>query len=121
MNNYTLELDKKKQKSLAQAEKIEELELNLTKERQKAKRFWCDRCDQQLAHEDALEKDVKINRLLRQLQSLQTASEEQKFDTPPSHSFDHKVEVWDTTAIPRRGKAPPVHLLTSEGLDELWE
>ena len=117
-----LELYEEKQKSLAQAEKIEELELNLTKERQKAKRFWRDRCDQQLAHEDALEKkDVEINRLLRQLQSLQTAREEQKFDKPLRHSFDHKGEERDATATRQRGKALPVHLFTGERSDELWD
>jgi len=31
------------------------------------------------------------------------------------------VEVRDTTAIPRQGKALPVHLFTGEGSDELWD
>ena len=121
MNNYTLS-SWNLTKRIRNAEKIEELELNLTKERQKVKRFWRDRCDQQLAHEDALEKNnVKINCLSRQLQSLQMACEEQKFDTPPSYSFDYKVEVQNTTVTPRRGKAHPVHLFTGEGSDELWD
>ena len=56
-----------------QAEKIKQLEHGLAKERQKAKKFWLEKCKQQLAYKDALEvKDDEIKQLTKQLHSLKT-------------------------------------------------
>ena len=113
-----LALEEEKQKSLDHVERIKELQQSLAKERQKAKRFWREKCDQQLAHEDALEKkDDEINRLSRQLQCVK--DEDKKFDTPLTN--DRREEILDVPTVSRRGKAPPVHLFTGEGSDELWD
>ena len=62
-------------KSLERAEEIKQLQLSLDKEKQKAKRFWHLKCDQQLAHEEALEeKDNKIARLTKLL-SIKTTGD----------------------------------------------
>ena len=44
-----------------QTEKLEELRATLAKEKQKAKRIWRQKCEQQLSHEEAIdEKDMEI-------------------------------------------------------------
>ena len=97
-----LALEEEKQKSLEQVEKIKELEQSLAKERQKAKRFWREKCDQQLVHEDALEKkDEEIKRLERQLHCIKTGVVDQKSDTFLTNNFDRRGEILDVTAVPR--------------------
>jgi len=110
-----------KQKSLEQVEKIKELQQSLAKEKQKAKQFWREKCDQQLAHEDALEKkDDKIKLLSRQLQYVKI-DQEKKCNTPLTNNSNLRGEILDVPTVSQREMAPPVHLFTVEGSDELWD
>jgi len=72
------------------------------------------KCDQQLAHEEALEE--KIARLTTLL-SNRTASAEQ---TNPLSLDCSDVELTVPVTV-RQGKAPPVHLFSGDCTEESWD
>lgn len=92
--------------------------MSLDKEKQKAKRFWHLKCDQQPAHEEALEeKDNEIAQLTKLL-SIKTTGDKRTNMPLVSDSYDKESSAPIT---PRHGKAPPVHLFSGDSLEDSWD
>ena len=117
LHTVQLMLDDERQKLFERAEEIKRFVLNLDKEKQKSKRFWRLKCDQQLAHEEALEeRDNEIVRLNKLINSRTT----DKRTNVSLASGDYKEES-SVSITPRRGKVPPVNLFCGENLDDSWD
>ena len=102
-------MEDERRKSLERAEEIKQLQLSLDKEKQKAKRFWHLKCDQQLAHEEALEEKDKEIAWLTNLLSTKTTGDKRTCFSSAISSYEDKSSV---SVIPRHGKVPPVHLFS---------
>ena len=117
----------------------------LDKEKQKSKRFWCEKCEQLLTYEEHLEaKDAEISLLKAQLIAATARSSSERVDrvilsphrvegdvsrptfsetkldsslTSHGSSIEQTVQISTT----RRGKAPPIEPFAGEGVDMLFE
>ena len=121
-------LDEERASGREKDTEIETLKGMLAKEKQRVKRHWRERCEQLMAHEEALEeKDVEIMSLKGRILSLNNARPVEEVSAEqaeqPSHTTDSPLqglttlsshEVPETTSIARRGKAPPVEPYTGE-------
>ena len=109
-------VEDERRKSLVAAETIQQLQSSLEKEKLKAKRFWRLKCDQQLAHEEALEeKDNEIARLTKFLSNKTTSAEQ----TNPLTIGCSDVELTVPVTV-QRGKAPPVHLFSGDRTEDSY-
>ena len=125
-------------------EQIRGLQAALDKEKQKSKRFWCEKCEQLLTYEEHLEvKDAEIALLKAQLIAATASSSSEhaervvlsphrvegnvsrpilnaaRLDSPLTSrgSIEQTVQISTT----RRGKAPPIEPFAGEGVDMLFE
>lgn len=119
-----------------------ELQHSLEKERQKSRRFWRQKCEVMLAHEDALEEKEAIIATLQRSQAVEsrrTSVSETLVDQPAPPLLDNVLlsHVPDTsqptircrgdmgTVITsgqvRRGKAPPVECFSGDDADVTWD
>lgn len=111
---------------------VERLTAALSKQTEKAKRFWRLRCEQMLTHDEAMQaKEIEIASLHAQLAAARThegrsmgltASVETVHDgsSEPSATPSSRHDT-STLQLSRKGKAPPVDLFTGENSDVLWE
>lgn len=83
----------KQRKSLERAEEIKQLQLSLDKEKLKAKRFWHLKCDQQLAHEEALEEKDNEIAWLTKLLSIKTIGDKRTNMSLVSGSYDEECSA----------------------------
>ena len=96
---------------------IIQLQEALAKEKGKVKRIWREKCDQHLAHKEAIDsKDLEIVSLKTRLLS-QTISPLPK--APSSH--DSSIIISTPVQSHHRGKAPPVDAFSAENEDERWD
>ena len=89
----------------------------LAREKQKVKRIWREKCDQQLAHEEAIDsKDLEIATLKTRLLSQTTSPLHEEHNSPGG-------SMLTSTPAPsyHRGKAPPVDQFSAENEDECWD
>ena len=94
------------------------MQLSLDREKQKAKRFLHLKCDQQLAHEEALEeKDKEITQLTNLLSTKTTGDKRTSFSLAIS-SYEDESSV---SVIPRCRKAPPVNLFSGDSSEDVWD
>ena len=81
------------------------------------KRIWREKCDQQLAHEKAIDsKDLEIATLKTRLLSQTTSPLHEEHNSPDG-------SMLTSTPAPsyHRGKAPPVDQFSAENEDERWD
>ena len=131
-----LALDGEEHKSAVQLIELTSVREALTREKQKVKRMWRQRCEQLLTHEDQQEaKDAEIRALKMELARLRVPRERvSEHSTTPVHNPVTVTNVGDSTAperlqgetagrtrTSRVGKAPPVDTFTGENCDVLWE
>ena len=111
--------------SAMMAEEIDRLKQALAKESQKAKKFWKQKCDLMLRHEDEIDgKDTEIAVLKTRILAISASRVEQTSDTaslPGSGDMVLSTAGYNLGGHTRRGKAPPVEPFTGERPDVLWE
>ena len=109
---------------------IATLENQLATEKQPVKRYWREKCEQLLAHEESLEeKETEITLLKARILSLTSGTNEAlTYVTPITvDSVQQELmlqapqEVGSSITIARQGKAPPIDTFTGENCDVLWE
>ena len=113
-------LDAERRRCEQQNTELDEARSALEKEKRKVKRIWRDKCEQQLAHEEAIdEKDMEIARLKARLLALTSPA------SAPTSGGSVTREAEEETSIPssshRRGKAPPIDPFSAESPDEQWD
>ena len=105
------------------AEEVDRLKQAFVKESLKAKKFWKQRCEQMLKHEEEIDaKDTEIALLKARLLALETNRKE-TVDTTSRHGTGDTVPSAVEHSIGGhtcRGKAPPVEPFTGEKQDVLW-
>ena len=90
----------------------------LAKEKQKVKRVWREKCEQQLSHEEAIDrKDMEIARLKARL--LAVTSPPSPPTSPGSSIRVVEDEPRRLSSSHRRGKAPSIDSFSAESPDEL--
>ena len=103
-----------------QDEELDRLRATLTKEKQKAKRIWREKCEQQLSHEEAIYgKDMEIARLKGHLLGVTSPSSPPM--SPGSSICIIEEELHRLSLSHQWGKALPINLFTAESLDEQWD
>ena len=139
------EVDQEKAITAQKEELIRVLQDALVNEKQKSKRFWRDKCEQLLNHEEDLEaKDAEIALLKAQLLTATASGRSEHVDreivsphrvqdgtssgrltaTTTHHSlssYSRSSESGVQFLTSRRGKAPPIEPFTGEGIDMLFE
>ena len=111
--------------SAMMAEEVDRLKQALAKESQKAKKFWKQKCDLMLRHEDEIDaKDTEIAVLKTRILAISASRVEQTSDMallPGSGDMVLSTAGYNLGGHTRRGKAPPVEPFTGERPDVLWE
>ena len=105
-------------------EEIDQLKQAVKKESLKAKKFWKQRCEQMLKHEEEIDaKDTEIALLKARLLATETNREESVDTTPRRGTGDTMPSTVERSVAGHacRGKAPPVEPFTGEKPDILWE